>query len=93
MRIVLAVAVALALTLPTGARAASPELKTEEQKTLYTLGLLISRNLGTFNLSEAELALVQAGVTDGVLKREQKLDLQVYGPKVQELQTARMAVV
>lgn len=93
MRIVLAVSVALALTLPTGARAASPDLKTDEQKTLYTLGLLISRNLGTFNLSEAELALVQAGVTDGVLKREQKLDLQVYGPKVQELQTARMAVV
>jgi len=93
MRIALAVAVALALALPTGARAASPELKTDEQKTLYTLGLLISRNLGTFNLSEAELALVQAGVTDGVLKREQKLDLQVYGPKVQELQTARMAVV
>lgn len=92
MRIVLACALALGLVLPMGARAATPDLKTEEQKTLYTLGLLISRSLGSFNLSEAELALVQAGVADGVLKREQKLDVQVYGPKVQELQTARLAV-
>jgi FKBP-type peptidyl-prolyl cis-trans isomerase FkpA/FKBP-type peptidyl-prolyl cis-trans isomerase FklB len=91
MRIVLACALALVLTLPTGARAASPDLKTEEQKTLYTLGLLISRSLGAFSLSEAELALVQAGVADGVMKREQKLDVQVYGPKVKELQEARLA--
>lgn len=92
MRLVLACALALVLALPAGARAATPELKTEEQKTLYALGLLISRSLGTFSLSEAELAVVQAAVADGVLKREQKVDLQVYGPKVQELQTARLAV-
>jgi FKBP-type peptidyl-prolyl cis-trans isomerase FkpA len=91
MRIVLTCALALVLALPTGARAAAPELKTEEQKTLYTLGLLISRSLGAFSLSEAELALVQAGVADGVLKKEQKLDVQVYGPKVKELQEARLA--
>jgi FKBP-type peptidyl-prolyl cis-trans isomerase FkpA/FKBP-type peptidyl-prolyl cis-trans isomerase FklB len=91
MRIVLACALALVLTLPAGARAASPDLKTEEQKTLYTLGLLISRSLGAFSLSEAELALVQAGVADGVMKREQKLDVQVYGPKVKELQEARLS--
>jgi FKBP-type peptidyl-prolyl cis-trans isomerase FkpA len=92
MRLVLACALALVLALPAGARAAAPELKTEEQKTLYALGLLISRSLGSFSLSEAELAVVQAAVADGVLKREQKVDLQVYGPKVQELQTARLAV-
>ena len=91
MRIVLASALALVLTVPAGARAASPDLKTEEQKTLYTLGLLISRSLGAFSLSEAELALVQAGVADGVMKREQKLDVQVYGPKVKELQEARLS--
>ena len=92
MRIALTCALALVLALPTGAPAAAPELKTDEQKTLYTLGLLISRSLGAFSLSEAELALVQAGVADGVLKKEQKLDVQVYGPKVKELQEARLAV-
>ena len=91
MRIVLTCALAFALALPAGAGAASPELKTDEQKTLYTLGLLISRSLGAFSLTEAELALVQAGVGDGVMKREQKLDLQVYGPRVKELQEARLA--
>lgn len=91
MRIVLTCALAFVLALPAGAGAASPELKTDEQKTLYTLGLLISRSLGAFSLTEAELALVQAGVGDGVMKREQKLDLQVYGPRVKELQEARLA--
>jgi hypothetical protein len=43
------------LAVASGARAAEPELKTEEQKTLYALGLAISQNLTTFSLSPAEL--------------------------------------
>jgi len=71
--------------------AAAPELKSDEQKTLYALGLAISRNLAGFNLSEAELELVKAGLADGVLNKEKKVDLQTYMPKIQELQRTRMA--
>lgn len=73
------------------ARAAGPELKTDEQKTLYALGLAISENLSSFGLTEAELELVKAGLADGVLGRTRKVDLRAYGPKIQELQRARVA--
>jgi len=66
---------------------------TDEQKTLYALGIAISQSLANFNLSEAELAVVNAGITDGVLKRTPKVNAQEFMPKVQQLQQSRLAVV
>jgi FKBP-type peptidyl-prolyl cis-trans isomerase FkpA len=81
------------LAVASGARAAEPELKTEEQKTLYALGLAFSQNLASLGLNPAELELVKAGLTDGVLNKDKKVvDLQAYGPKIQELMTARASV-
>ncbi len=71
----------------TQAGAADPV--TEEQKTLYALGLAISLNLVSFGLNEAELEVVKSGITDGTLKRTHKVDMQAYGPKVQQLAQAR----
>lgn len=68
------------------------DLKTEEQKTFYALGLALSQNLAPFNLSEAELDLVKAGLTDGLLNRPRKVDLPAYAPKLQELQQSRLSV-
>lgn len=82
---------ALALLVAVGAPAAAQELKTEDQKTLYALGLVISRNLASFNLSAAELEAVKAGMTDGVLRKEPRVPLETWGPKIQGLQTARLA--
>jgi len=73
--------------------AASPEPGTDEQKTLYALGLAISQNLAPFTLSEAELDMVKNGMIDGVLKRTPKVDIQTYGPKISQLQQARLSVV
>ena len=88
-----AVSWSLALVLVgAAAAAADPELKTDEQKTLYALGLLVSRSLTPFTLTESEIELVKAGLADGILHKE-KIDIATYGPKVQELQTARMNVV
>ena len=86
-------AVALALLAASTGSAAAPELKTEEQKTLYAIGLAFSNGLAPFALSEAELEIVKAGMTDGVLNREKKVDLQTYGPKIQELQKTRATAV
>ena len=72
------------------AAAAPPELKTEEQKTLYALGLVLAQNLGAFALNATELEIVKAGLTDGVTNKDKKVDLQTYGPKIQELQKARV---
>ena len=90
------VASSLAIVLclgTTAAFAAAPEPTTDEQKTLYALGLAISQSLGTFNLSESELDLVKSGITDGVFKKTPKVDLQTFGPKIQQLQQARASVV
>lgn len=81
----------LLLAAATSARAAALELKTDEQKTLYALGLAMSQGLSPFKLTDAELDLVKAGLTDGVLNREKKVDLEAFGPKVQELAKARTA--
>jgi FKBP-type peptidyl-prolyl cis-trans isomerase FkpA/FKBP-type peptidyl-prolyl cis-trans isomerase FklB len=69
--------------------AAGPELKSDEQKTLYALGVAISQNLASFSLTEAELELVKAGLSDGVLNKPSQVDLQTFGPKLQELQRTR----
>ncbi len=70
---------------------ASSELETEEQKVLYALGIAVSQNLGAFGLSEAELATVQQGIADGVLKREFQVDMQSYGPRIQAFAQERVA--
>ncbi|HEY7141912.1 MAG TPA: FKBP-type peptidyl-prolyl cis-trans isomerase [Methylomirabilota bacterium] len=91
---VVALAGALMGGIAPGARAQSPpELKTEEQKTLYALGLAVARGLSPFALSAAELELVKAGITDGALNRPSQVDLQAYSPKIQELQRSRGAAV
>jgi FKBP-type peptidyl-prolyl cis-trans isomerase FkpA/FKBP-type peptidyl-prolyl cis-trans isomerase FklB len=81
------------LTLSTPLLAAQQDPANDDQKTLYALGLAISQSLGTFSLSDAELDMVKNGLTDGVLKRPPKADLQTFGPKIQQLQQSRVALV
>lgn len=83
----------LILATAGNAMAAEPKLDTEEQKILYALGLTISRSLSPFDLSPAELALVQAGLGDGSLHRTPAVDLETYGPKIRQLQETRAATV
>ena len=83
----------LILATAVNAMAAEPKLETEEQKTLYALGLTINRSLSPFNLSPSELAVVQAGLADGGLHRTPAVDLETYGPKIKQLQEARAAAV
>jgi FKBP-type peptidyl-prolyl cis-trans isomerase FkpA/FKBP-type peptidyl-prolyl cis-trans isomerase FklB len=93
MHAVRLVVIALLVAAAPAVSATGPEPKTEEQKTLYAIGLALSNGLASFALTEAELELVKAGLTDGVLSRERKVDLQTYGPKIQELQKARASMV
>ena len=89
MRRVLSWSLAFVLVMVSVVSAAPPEPKSEEQKTLYALGLFLSRSLAAFSLSQAELEMVKAGLTDGVQNRLPRVDAQTYGPKIQELQIAR----
>src|SRR4029453_627219 len=82
-------ALLVALALIPAAHAADVKLDTEDQKTLYALGLALSRNLSPFNLTPDELAAVEAGMRDGLFAKEKKVDLDKYGQKIQELAQTR----
>jgi FKBP-type peptidyl-prolyl cis-trans isomerase FkpA len=63
--------------------------KSEDDKTLYALGMIIGRNLADFNLTPRELDVVKAGMTDTVQKKKPAIELETYGPKVDKLHTDR----
>ena len=84
--------VALALSASTALVAQkAPDLKTEDQKTLYALGLFFARNAAPFNLTAAEVELVKAGFTDGAAGKKGQVDFETYAPKLQTLVQTRMA--
>jgi FKBP-type peptidyl-prolyl cis-trans isomerase FkpA len=70
-------------------------LNTDQDKTLYALGLAIGGqvkdSVKSFNLTPAELALVSAGLDDAVAGKQAKVDLATYGPKIQVLAQERTA--
>ena len=74
------------------AKTATPAPTTEEQKTLYALGQLMSQSLATFELKPEELAMVQKGLADGVNKAKSEVKAEEFIPKVQALQQARLKV-
>jgi len=86
-----ALALLVALAVAGRTRADEPEPKTEDEKTLYALGLALSRNVASFGLSESDVNLVAAGLRDGALGKKAKVDLDAYGPKIQELAKTRQS--
>ena len=72
-----------------GGGGSSVNLKTDEQKTLYTLGLMLGRNLTNFNLKPEELEIVKAGLADQATGAKPQVDLQTWGPKVNEMARTR----
>ena len=73
-------------TVPVDARL---ELATDEQKTLYALGLALSQSLGRLNLEASELAYVVDGLEDGVLGETPRVAMDEYSAKVQLLAQER----
>lgn len=73
------------------AGAAAPAPKTEEDKALYALGVIISRNFTSFDFTAREFELVQAGLADAVQGKATIKDPDSYVPQLQELQKTRMA--
>jgi len=66
-------------------------LQTEEQKTVYALGLILGKNVEKLSLTAEELALVQKGLQDAASGKKPEVELEVYGPRVQQLAQTRMA--
>jgi FKBP-type peptidyl-prolyl cis-trans isomerase FkpA len=67
--------------------------KTEEQKTLYAVGLVVARQLSIFNLTPAEFEIVKQGLADAVAGKTPEVQLTAYNDKIQELARARRKAV
>ena len=65
---------------------------TDEQKTIYALGLSIYRSLAPFNLSPAELATVKQALSDAAAGQP-AVELEQWGPKIEPLARERSARV
>jgi len=79
----------LALFLCSPAFASAPAAKSEDSKVFYALGVLLHRSIAMFQLTAAELEQVKQGLTDANEGKKFAVDMETYGPKVQEMAEAR----
>jgi FKBP-type peptidyl-prolyl cis-trans isomerase len=73
------------------AKAPADGFASDEQRTLYALGVWVSRQLNPFSLSEGDLKFVEMGLHDAVLGEKPKVDLEAYGDKLNDLAMKRLS--
>lgn len=61
----------------------------DQEKTLYTLGAMIGRNLGQFQLTPQDLDMVESGMRDQVMGAKLQVDINQFGPRISQLATER----
>ncbi len=86
----LAVLICLSLMLP----AVHAADMTEDQKTLYALGVVLGQQANaSFNLNPAELEFIKKGMSDVISGGKPAVELETYGPKIQQLAQTRRAAL
>jgi FKBP-type peptidyl-prolyl cis-trans isomerase FkpA len=73
-------------------KATAPVLATDEQKTVYALGLQMYRSLAQFDLSPAEVELIKRALGDAAAGKP-AVDVNEWGPKFQAFEQTRTARV
>lgn len=86
MRILIMAALVTLMAIPAGA---VDQLKTDDQKTFYAVGLVMARQLAVFSLTSDEVELVKQGLTDGTTGKTPLVDIEAYKAKIQKLAVAR----
>ncbi len=71
------------------ANAAAP--MTDDEKALYSLGVILSSNIQSFEFSAAELERVKQGLADGALGKANLEEVEKHVGRLQELQGQRAA--
>ena len=87
-RTTIALALMLGLAVPAYSQA-KPE--TEEQKTIYSIGVALAQSLQPYYLTPDEVKLVQQGLVDGLANKPQ-VELKDYRVKLQQLAQERAKV-
>ena len=81
--------IAASLILSASSLQAAETVLTEEQKTLYAIGVSVARSLSVFDLNQAEFEYVQKGLTDSQTGKKIEIDMTAYNLKIQEMAKAR----
>jgi FKBP-type peptidyl-prolyl cis-trans isomerase FkpA len=87
--LVVPVAVALAAGCAKGGGGSSVDPKTDDEKALYSWGVMLGRQASALMLSPAELEFIKAGLTDSVQKNKLKVDVDKYGPMIDQVARKR----
>jgi len=83
---------AVGVMATSGAAIAAQPLKSEDEKTLYALGVMLGKNLSTFNPSKAELEVIKRGISDGATGAKPQVSVDEYRPKIDALHKERSKV-
>jgi FKBP-type peptidyl-prolyl cis-trans isomerase FkpA len=82
-------ATAVVSVICTSVFAAEASTLTEEQQTLYAIGVSMSRSLSVFDLSSAEFEYIKQGLTDAQNGKVSEGDFTSYSGRIQELAKSR----
>jgi FKBP-type peptidyl-prolyl cis-trans isomerase FkpA len=88
MRLLATLLVLLPVTAFAQAPAGPGVPQTDEEKTLYAVGLVMQRSLRQFDLSAAEVEIIRRALADAQAGKP-AVDLDEWGPKIQALVAAR----
>ena len=83
---------ALGVIATSGAATAAQSFKSEDEKTFYALGVMLGKNLSTFNPSKSELEVIKRGMSDGATGAKPQVSLDEYRQKIDALHRERSKV-
>ncbi len=72
-----------------GLQANAQELKTDDEKTIYALGMSIGRSIKSYDLTPAELEILKKGLTDASTNTKPAVEMEKYAPRLQQLAKGR----
>jgi FKBP-type peptidyl-prolyl cis-trans isomerase len=84
------VAPALLLSFAAGVQAQDP--KTDDERTVYAVGVILAKQIEIFGFSPREMELVKKGFADATGGKKLLAEPESYGKKIGELQQARLKV-
>jgi FKBP-type peptidyl-prolyl cis-trans isomerase FkpA len=83
------IVISLLITLLAVPALAADLPKTENEKTIYAIGIALASEMGVFDLTPAEFKLVQQGFADSAPGKKPAVNLDDYAKNVQELAKTR----
>lgn len=76
----------------TAVKPGQPPLDTDDQKTMYALGLFLAQQIKGFPFELTDMDALKAGLGDGIVKKP-RLQLETFGPKINDLAQSRMTIL